>query len=90
MNIILAKENCAFSKGFQKDFKKLENNEQQLIKDRMQEIFDTPGKALLKKLTNCTYAQYRLRIGHFRLLFSVDKKNQKFLFSHCKKRKELY
>jgi len=90
MKISITKKNTAFTQGFHKDFQKLELDEQKQIKKRLTEIFEEPQKAIIKKLTNHPLAQYRVRIGHFRLLFSVDKKNQMLVFSHCKKRKDLY
>ena len=90
MKIIFTAKNIIFSRAFQKDFKKLETADQNYIKKKLAKSFENTEILSIKKLINYPYAQYRIRIRNFRLLFSVDEKNKKYLFSHCKKRQDLY
>ena len=90
MKIELRKDNCVFTSRFKREFNKLEFNDQKNIRSKLNEIFKNPEKALIKKLTNYNLAKYRLRIGHFRLLFLEDRKKKKWVFAACKKRKDLY
>ena len=47
-------------------------------------------KADLKKLCNYQIADYRLKIGNYRLLIAYDEKNDESYFISCKHRKDLY
>lgn len=90
MKVELRKDNCIFTPRFRREFSKLEFSDQGYIRNKLNEIFETPEKALVKKLTNYKLAEYRLRIGHFRLLFLEDRDNKKWVFAVCRKRKDLY
>jgi len=86
MNIILTKENSFFLKKFQK----LDPQEQVFLKKKLKKIFLSEEAPQIKKLSNYQYAEYRLRIGSYRLLFQYNEKTEKALFLIIKHRKDLY
>lgn len=83
-------ENIVFTKGFFKDFEKLSERQRTTIFQKLKRATNNEEILHIKKLIHYPDAEYRIRIGQFRILFSKDHDNKKYLFLSCKKRKDLY
>jgi mRNA-degrading endonuclease RelE of RelBE toxin-antitoxin system len=90
MPIELTSDNCKFSKKFKKQLSKLNPSVKKNIESKLSSIFAGKLKADLKKLCNYQIADYRLKIGNYRLLIAYDEKNDESYFISCKHRKDLY
>ena len=90
MQIKLNKINTFFSKSFAKSFKKLDSFQKKFILVKLEKILEGEEGGKIRKLKNYPLAEYRLKIGDFRLLFNFDKKKDKVLFIACSHRKNLY
>lgn len=69
-----------------KDIKKLPKQDVKNILDKIKSLESGLG-VNVKKLTNYT-PEYRLRVGHYRVLFTIQ--NNKILIYHIKHRKNAY
>ena len=90
MPIILNKENVVFLSGFCKDIQKLDANERKSVQKHLDRVLSDPDRQNIKRLVSYPYAQYRLKLNDFRVLFSADSINKKYIFIGIKKRKFLY
>ena len=87
--IILSHKNTVFSSKFQKEFRKLPESTQKQVKKNFSSLFAEEKTGNIKALKNYKYAQFRLRIGSYRLLFSKSEQG-KYVFLRIKHRKNLY
>jgi mRNA-degrading endonuclease RelE of RelBE toxin-antitoxin system len=87
--IIFTNENIIFSKKFLKEFLKLEKIMQINIKKQFQLFFSAAKNPNIKQLKNYKFAEYRLKIGNYRLLFSELEPN-KYIFLRVRHRQDLY
>ena len=90
MPIKLTRQNCIFTKRFGKQFAKIDRVSQQAIGLKLVEILDEGEKANIKKLTNYPYADFRLKIGNYRILIHRDKKKDLYYLNDCRHRRDLY
>lgn len=90
MQIILTKNNSVFTNWFTKSFDSIDKNDKQKILQKLNDIFVWKSLSDIKKLRNFPLAEYRLRIWNYQILFTSDDKNNKYLFTLCTHRKNLY
>ena len=82
--------NSFFSEKFNKDLKKLDPFVREQVKKELKAILLGTSEGNIKTLKNYSFAQYRLKIGSYRILFNYNEKTKKFLFLHCVHRGKLY
>lgn len=83
--IVIVDENL-----WEKDLEKIEKNEFAKIKKKILCLQSFPDLGDIKRLSNFKLADYRLRIGKYRVLFDVDVKNKKILLYRILHRKNSY
>jgi len=71
------------SKTFQKSFHELPKNMQNRIRNHLQQLKENPITTRphcdIKILQDTNPKKYRLRIGEYRIIYSIDKKNVKII-----------
>ncbi|PCI25483.1 plasmid stabilization protein [Candidatus Peregrinibacteria bacterium] len=77
-------------KIWDKDIKSLSKQDKENIKTKILALKNFPNAGDIKKLTNFTSADYRLRIGHYRVLFDLDHCHKKILLYRILHRKDSY
>lgn len=90
MPIELKREKVHLMKKYIRNFRKLSSRERYEIQCKLDEIFAGKAKPDIKKLSEFDIADYRLRIGNYRILFNWDKKSGHMMFIDCRHRKDLY
>lgn len=75
---------------YTRNFRKLSSRERYEIQCKLDETFAGKVKPDIKKLSEYEIADYRLRIGNYRILFNWDKKSGQSMFIDCRHRKDLY
>ena len=70
-----------------KDLKHLQNPDASLVVDALERL-QTDMTGDIKKLTNFT-PEYRLRVGHFRVLFEIENESRIIVY-HIIHRREAY
>ena len=76
-----------FTKSTLKDFKKLDNNTQKIIKKKLT-LFQSNPLKYATKLTNNEIGAYRFRIGDYRAIFDMEE--DKIIILKIGHRKEIY
>jgi mRNA-degrading endonuclease RelE of RelBE toxin-antitoxin system len=75
--------NVFVSKTFQKEFYKLQEKLQKLIKTALRELEKDPYKSRpncdIKQLKETKPIKYRLRVGDYRVIYIIDKKEVKII-----------
>ncbi len=61
------------TRGFQKSFEKLEKEAQRKIKSALKQIHTNPHKG--KKLIGELEGEYSWRVGSFRIVYTIEKKD---------------
>ena len=61
-----------YAKGVLKDLRKLAPYNLPKIKEAIEGLSNFPDISQIKRLTNHPIADYRLRVGNYRILFDVD------------------
>ena len=61
-----------YVKSVSKDIRKISRNNLPLIKNGIDELKNFPNISQIKHLQNHPIAEFRLRIGDYRILFDVD------------------
>jgi len=79
-----------YAKSVKKDIKKIEAAELKKIKKEIESLIEFPDVKNTKKLTNHPVADFRLKIGKYRVLFDLDKKNYTINILKIGHRKEIY
>ena len=79
-----------YSKSILKDLKKISRNNLPKIKVGIEELKNFPDISNIKHLTNHHIAEYRLRIGNYRVLFDVDWNNKEIHILKIGHRKDVY
>ena len=71
------------SKTFQKQFHSLENNVQERIISALKTLEDDPFHSCsgtdIKKLSHTEPTKYRLRVGNYRIIYTVEEKTIKVI-----------
>ena len=75
--------NVFVSKTFQKKFHQLQNNYKNSIRKSLQELLKDPYNSRtncdIKALKETTPKKYRLRVGNYRIIYVVEKKEVKII-----------
>ncbi len=79
-----------YAKSVIKDLKKIATYNLPKIKDGIGNLELFPNLAEIKNLNNHPIADYRLRIGNYRVLFDVDWENKKIYILKIGHRKDVY
>jgi len=79
-----------FANNVKKDVKKIPVSLLKNIKANIDELANFPSISNFKRLYSCSLADYRLRVGDYRILFDVDYKNNEIVILKIGHRKEVY
>lgn len=90
MPIKLTRKNCIFTRKFQKQLTGLGSLEQRAITMKLSEILDDNAPANIRKLTDHPYADFRLRIGDYRIFIFRDKARELYYCTDCRHRSNAY
>ena len=66
-----------YAKSVQKDIKNIDSKTKEKIKKSIEKLKDFPNITNIKSLKSHPLADYRLRVGDYRILFDVDWENKK-------------
>ena len=79
-----------YAKGITKDLEKIPKADKQKIKESIEHLVDFPQVSSIKHLDNHPLADFRLRVGNYRVLFDVDFTQEKILILKIGHRKDIY
>ena len=79
-----------YAKSVKKDIKKIEAKDLKKIKEEIENLILFPDVKNIKKLTNHPVADFRLKVGKYRVLFDIDKKSEIINILKIGHRKEIY
>ena len=80
-----------YAKSVQKDIKKIhDKNIKDKIKKAIEKLENFPNITNIKSLKSHPLADYRLRVGDYRVLFDVDWDNRKIYILKIGHRKDVY
>ena len=74
----------------QKDLKKIDRFQVKRLDAVLLKLENMPYPPGVKRLIAENVAQYRVRVGDYRILFDVDEKNKKVLILRVGHRKDIY
>lgn len=78
-----------FAPKAEKAFRKLERNVQKALQEKIDTLIITPRGINTKKLQG-GYEMYRLRVGNYRIVYSIQDKKLIILVLHIGHRKDIY
>lgn len=73
-----------------KDLKKIDRSQIKRLDDAILKLEKTPFPVGVKRLIAEDVAQYRIRIGDYRILYDVDEKNKIVIILRLGHRKDIY
>jgi len=79
-----------YAKSVQKDIKNIDSKTKEKIKKSIEKLKDFPNITNIKSLKSHPLADYRLRVGDYRILFDVDWENKKIFILKIGHRKDIY
>lgn len=79
-----------YPKSILMDLKKIAKNHLPQIKEGIKELENFPNISQIRRLVNHPVADYRLRIGDYRVLFDVNWDNNEILILKIGHRREIY
>ncbi|WPD22152.1 MAG: type II toxin-antitoxin system RelE/ParE family toxin [Candidatus Electrothrix scaldis] len=79
-----------YAKGVVKDLKKISPDQLMSIKEGIEDLETFPNISQIKRLKNHPVAEYRLRIGNYRVLFDVSWEEQKIHVLKIGHRRNIY
>lgn len=79
-----------YAKSVAKDIEKIQSLDRIRIKEQIELLSAFPLVQNIKRLTNHPLADFRLRVGNFRVLFDVDFDNRKLFILKIGHRKDVY
>ena len=79
-----------YAKGVVKDLKKIAPDQLVSIKEGIEDLETFPNISQIKRLKNHPVAEYRLRIGDYRVLFDVSWEEQKIHVLKIGHRRNIY
>jgi mRNA interferase RelE/StbE len=79
-----------YAKSVKKDIKQIEVIDLKMIKKGIETLIEFPDVKNTKKLTNHPVADFRLKVGKYRVLFDLDKKNNVINILKIGHRKDIY
>ncbi len=79
-----------YAKSVFKDLKKIASEQLPCIKEGIEELVKFPNISQLKQLKNHSIAEYRLRIGNYRVLFDVNWEKKEIHILKIGHRRDVY
>ena len=79
-----------YAKGVVKDLKKISPDQLASIKEGIEDLETFPNISQIKRLKNHPVAEYRLRIGNYRVLFDVSWEKQEIHILKIGHRRNIY
>ena len=79
-----------YAKSVKKDLKNIPTIDLLKIKSRIEKLQDFPNITNIKQLTSHSLADFRLRVGKYRILFDVDLKEEEISILKISHRKDAY
>ena len=79
-----------YAKSVLKDLRKIAQHERPAIKSGIGDLKDFPDISQIKRLKNHLIAEFRFRIGNYRVLFDVDWEDNKIFILKVGHRKDVY
>jgi mRNA interferase RelE/StbE len=79
-----------YAKGVSKDLRKIAAYNLPKLKKAIEELENFPDISQIKHLTNHPIADFRLRVGNYRVLFDVDWEKKEIHILKVGHRKEVY
>ena len=79
-----------FANSIRKDVRKIPVSVLKSIKSNIDELANFPNISNFKRLYSCSIADYRLRVGDYRVLFDVDYTNNEIIILKIGHRKDIY
>jgi len=79
-----------YAKSVAKDLRKLPVSSLPKIKQGIEELEEFPNLSQIKRLKNHPLADYRLRLGNYRVLFDVDWEKMEIIILKIGHRKDVY
>ena len=79
-----------YAKGVVKDLKRISPDQLVSIKEGIEDLETFPDISQIKRLKNHPVAEYRLRIGNYRVLFDVSWEEQKIHVLKIGHRRNIY
>ena len=79
---------AVFLNTFLKQFKKLPQNQQERVKQRVQQLAEDPYLGL--RLKGELEAFWKDRVGDYRIIYRVEKNNKRIVFYDVDLRKKVY
>lgn len=73
-----------------KDFKKLDRTQASRIDNAVLKLEESPYPPGVKQLVAKDVAQYRIRVGDYRVLYDVDEKKKNVIILRVGHRKDIY
>ncbi len=82
--------NLVYAQSVMKDLRKIAPHQLSVIKEGIEELRMFPGISQIKRLNNHPLAEYRLRIGNYRVLFDVNWQQQEINILKIGHRRDVY
>ena len=79
-----------YAKSVLKDLRRISKKNLIKIKQAIEELKQFPNLTQIKRLTNHPIAEYRLRVGDYRVLFDVDWDQKRIYILKIGHRKDVY
>ena len=79
-----------YAKSIKNDIKKIDKQYHKKIKEEIEKLKYFPDISQIRRLHSHPLADFRLRIGNFRVLFDVDEEKKKIYILKIGHRKEVY
>lgn len=79
-----------YAKSILKDVKKINKKDRLKIKKAIEELKNFPNISNIKHLKEHSLADYRLRVGEYRVLFNVDWEKREIYILKIGHRKDVY
>ena len=79
-----------YAKSVARDLRKIASHQFPAIKEGIEDLKEFPNISQIKRLKNHPIAEYRLRIGNYRVLFDVNWEQQEIYILKIGHRREVY
>jgi len=79
-----------YAKSIKKDIKNLDNHTKDKLKIEIEKLQHFPHITQIKRLKSYPLADFRLKVGNYRVLFDVDFDNKEIHILKISHRKDLY
>ena len=85
----MASYNLSFKRSVEKDLRSLRKSVIPRVLNKIEDLKDNPTPRQSVKLTDAEYT-YRLRVGDYRIVYEVDKKDQEIVVLYVRHRSQAY